>query len=56
LSSTFSSNGLPPVVEPGVRVGQVSKMHKNFYKGAMGKSGVKPGMGIMDGRKKRVAK
>ena len=56
LSSNFSSNALPPILEPGMRVGSTSKMHKNFYKSAMGSSGVRPGMGVMDGRKKRVAK
>lgn len=56
LNSSFSSNGLPPILEPGMRVGSASKVHKNFYKGAMGNSGVRPGMGVMDGRKKRAAR
>ena len=56
LNSSFSSNGLPPILEPGMRVGSASKVHKNFYKGAMGNSGIRPGMGVMDGRKKRAAR
>jgi hypothetical protein len=39
-----------------MRVGSKSKMHKNFYKNAMGSSGIRPGMGVMDGRKKRAPK
>lgn len=51
-NSNFSSASLPPVIEPGVKVGQQSKVQKGFYKRAMNGSGFRPGMGLTDGRKK----
>jgi hypothetical protein len=39
-----------------MKVGAKSRLHRNFYKNAMGVSGIKPGMGVMDGRKTRAPK
>lgn len=54
LPPVLAGAALPPVIAPRQKVTAANAARKNFMKTAMKSSGVIPGRGALDGRKKRA--